>query len=160
MLDTSHLDGHLTKVADQRVMVKTEDGATSAVKDALAKELGDNPAILVQDKKDVSEGIAQVINLLLNVLYGLLAMAVIVAVLGVVNTLAMAVFERSQEIGMLRAIGLSEVGGHRLYRRSWTGPVQRDCVRLELGRVVLHPHGDSVLLDHQDPSLSAVQNPV
>ena len=47
---------------------------------------------------------------MLNMLYGLLAMAVIIAVLGVINTLAMSVFERSQEIGMLRAIGLDRTG--------------------------------------------------
>ena len=53
---------------------------------------------------------------MLNMLYGLLAMAVIVAVLGVVNTLAMSVFERSQEIGMLRAIGLDRRGIKRMVR--------------------------------------------
>ena len=43
-------------------------------------------------------------------------MAVIVAVLGVINTLAMSVFERSQEIGMLRAIGLDRRGVKRMVR--------------------------------------------
>ncbi len=51
-----------------------------------------------------------------------------------------------------------EITGDRLDRRSRPRPVQRDGVRLELGGVVLHPHGDSVLLDHQDPSVSGVQN--
>jgi putative ABC transport system permease protein len=55
-------------------------------------------------------------TLMLNMLYGLLAMAVIVAVLGVINTLAMSVFERSQEIGMLRAIGLDRKGIKRMVR--------------------------------------------
>ena len=55
-------------------------------------------------------------TLMLNMLYGLLAMAVIVAVLGVINTLAMSVFERSQEIGMLRAIGLDRQGIKRMVR--------------------------------------------
>jgi putative ABC transport system permease protein len=53
---------------------------------------------------------------MLNMLYGLLAMAVVVAVLGVINTLAMSVFERSQEIGMLRAIGLERGGIKRMVR--------------------------------------------
>lgn len=47
-----------------------------------------------------------IINTALNIMYGLLAMALIISVLGVVNTLAMSVYERTQEIGMLRAIGL------------------------------------------------------
>ena len=49
-------------------------------------------------------------------MYGLLAMALIIAVLGVVNTLAMSVFERQQEIGMLRAIGLDRRKVKRMIR--------------------------------------------
>ncbi|UGY91810.1 ABC transporter permease [Streptomyces gobiensis] len=116
MLDTRTLDPHMDQVRDMQVMVKTKDGASDAAKSSLEKELGNNPAILVQDKKDVSESIAQMFSLMLNMLYGLLAMAVIVAVLGVVNTLAMSVFERSQEIGMLRAVGLDRRGIKRMVR--------------------------------------------
>ncbi|MCF6526133.1 ABC transporter permease [Streptomyces sp. JJ36] len=116
MLDTATLTPHMAQVTDMQVMVKTADGTGAAVKDALEKGLGNNPAILVQDKEDISESIAQLISVLLNILYGLLAMAVIVAVLGVVNTLAMSVFERGQEIGMLRAIGLDRRGVKRMVR--------------------------------------------
>ncbi|MDF4251082.1 ABC transporter permease [Streptomyces sp. WMMB303] len=116
MVDNKAVTPHLTKVADMQVLAKTKDGATDEVKRSLEKQLGDNPAVLVQDKKDISDGIAQMINILLNMLYGLLAMAVIVAVLGVVNTLAMSVFERGQEIGMLRAIGLDRRGIKRMVR--------------------------------------------
>ncbi|MET8080225.1 FtsX-like permease family protein [Streptomyces sp. NPDC005303] len=116
MLDTATLDPHLSELSDMQVMLKTSDGASDATKDRLEKALGTNPAIKVQDKKDLSESIAQMFTLMLNMLYGLLAMAVIVAVLGVINTLAMSVFERSQEIGMLRAIGLDRKGIKRMVR--------------------------------------------
>ncbi|MFI0263366.1 ABC transporter permease [Streptomyces sp. NPDC017056] len=116
MVDTSVLTPHQKKPTDMQVLVKAEGGATDAAKDSLVETLGKNPAISVQDKKDVSEDIAQLFNLMLNMLYGLLAMAVVVAVLGVVNTLAMSVFERQQEIGMLRAIGLDRVGVKRMVR--------------------------------------------
>ncbi|GAA3501876.1 ABC transporter permease [Streptomyces prasinosporus] len=116
MIDTATLDPHLAEPADMLVMVKTSDGASDPVKDRLEKALGANPAIKVQDKKDLSDEIAQMFTLILNMVYGLLAMAVIVAVLGVVNTLAMSVFERSQEIGMLRAIGLDRRGVKRMVR--------------------------------------------
>lgn len=53
----------------------------------------------------------------------------------------------------------AQISSDRLDRRSRPRPVQRHRVRLELGGVVLHPHRDSVLLDHQDPSLSGVQTP-
>ncbi|MER6289305.1 ABC transporter permease [Streptomyces sviceus] len=116
MVDSATLTPHLSDVSDMQVMLKTSEGASDATKDRLEKALGSNPAIKVQDKKDLSESIAQMFTLMLNMLYGLLAMAVIVAVLGVINTLAMSVFERSQEIGMLRAIGLDRKGIKRMVR--------------------------------------------
>ncbi|PWJ03380.1 ABC transporter [Streptomyces sp. NWU49] len=116
MIDTATLAPHDPEPADMLVMVKTSGGASDAVKDRLEKALGTNPAIKVQDKKDLSNEIAQMFTLILNMVYGLLAMAVIVAVLGVINTLAMSVFERSQEIGMLRAIGLDRRGVKRMVR--------------------------------------------
>ncbi|MFF7265392.1 ABC transporter permease [Streptomyces sp. NPDC008159] len=119
LLDNRTLERRLpadTRPADMMVMVKTASGASDAAKDRLAKTLGDNPAIKIQDGDDLSADIAQMFTLMLNLLYGLLAMAVIVAVLGVINTLAMSVFERSQEIGMLRAIGLDRRNIKRMVR--------------------------------------------
>ncbi|WP_406493436.1 ABC transporter permease [Streptomyces sp. NBC_01604] len=116
ILDNATLSPHQSDPADMQVMVKTSDGTSGATKDQLEKALGSNPAIKVQDKKDLSDEIAQMFTLMLNMLYGLLAMAVLVAVLGVINTLAMSVFERSQEIGMLRAIGLDRRGIKRMVR--------------------------------------------
>ncbi|MGW3492494.1 ABC transporter permease [Streptomyces sp. NPDC001020] len=116
MLDNATLSAHQSHPSDVQVMVKTSGGAGSSVKNKLEKALGSNPAIQVQDKKDISNSIGQIFTMMLNMLYGLLAMAVIVAVLGVINTLAMSVFERSQEIGMLRAIGLDRRGIKRMVR--------------------------------------------
>ncbi|MEU5794353.1 ABC transporter permease [Streptomyces sp. SUK 48] len=116
MVDNKVLTPHLAEPTDMQVMVKTANGASSATKDRLASALGTNPAIKIQDKQDISDGIAQMFTMMLNMVYGLLGMAVIVAVLGVVNTLAMSVFERSQEIGMLRAIGLDRKSVKRMVR--------------------------------------------
>ncbi|MGY4957231.1 ABC transporter permease [Streptomyces nigrescens] len=116
ILDNATLAPHEKTADDSRVLVKTKDGATDATKDALITALGKNPALSVADKQEVTEAIAGMVSLMLNMLYALLAMAVIVAVLGVINTLAMSVFERSQEIGMLRAIGLDRPGIKRMVR--------------------------------------------
>ncbi|WP_260639118.1 ABC transporter permease [Streptomyces angustmyceticus] len=115
-LDNRTLAPHQKQPSDKQLLVKMSGGATDAHKNALVEALGKNPAVTVADKKDISNAIATMFTLLLNMLYGLLAMAVIVAVLGVVNTLAMSVFERSQEIGMLRAIGLDRRGIKRMVR--------------------------------------------
>ncbi|WP_399940075.1 ABC transporter permease [Streptomyces sp. BBFR25] len=116
MADLSTVTPHQSEPVDMQVMVKMSDGASSASKDSLTQAMDTNPAIKIQDKKDISNEIAKMFTLMLNMLYGLLAMAVIVAVLGVINTLAMSVFERSQEIGMLRAIGLDRKGIKRMVR--------------------------------------------
>jgi putative ABC transport system permease protein len=116
ILDNTALAPHQDEPTDMQVMVKTSGGASDATKDRLEKALGSNPAIKVQSKQDISNDIAKMFTLMLNMLYGLLAMAVIVAVLGVINTLAMSVFERSQEIGMLRAIGLDRRSVKRMVR--------------------------------------------
>ncbi len=88
------------------IWVKMNGGAGEANEQALVDSLGNSPAISVMDQQDIRNLFGGMINTMLNLLYGLLAMALIIAVLGVVNTLAMSVFERQQEIGMLRAIGL------------------------------------------------------
>jgi putative ABC transport system permease protein len=119
ILDNATLSPHRRDASGMQimqVMLKTSNGASAATKDRLEKALDDNPAIKVQDKKDISDNIATMFTLVLNMLYGLLAMAVVVAVLGVINTLAMSVFERSQEIGMLRAIGLDRKAVKRMVR--------------------------------------------
>ncbi|MFD4258477.1 ABC transporter permease [Streptomyces sp. NPDC058534] len=116
MVDLANVSPHQSDPVDMQVMVKMSDGTSAASKDSLEQALDTNPAIKIQDKKDISNEIAKMFTLMLNMLYGLLAMAVIVAVLGVINTLAMSVFERSQEIGMLRAIGLDRRGIKRMVR--------------------------------------------
>ncbi|MFS8200680.1 ABC transporter permease [Streptomyces sp. CWNU-52B] len=116
LVDVGTLARNQVDPGDAQVLLKTSGGPSDAAKDRLEKALGDNPAVKVQDKQDVSNDIAKLFTLMLNMLYGLLAMAVVVAVLGVINTLAMSVFERSQEIGMLRAIGLDRKGIKRMVR--------------------------------------------
>ncbi|MBL1082137.1 ABC transporter permease [Streptomyces actinomycinicus] len=116
ILDDKVLTPHLSDPADMQVMVKTADGASETAKHTLEKALGTNPAIKIQDKQDVSDEIGKMFTQVLNMVYGLLGMAVIVAVLGVINTLAMSVFERAQEIGMLRAIGLDRRAVKRMVR--------------------------------------------
>ncbi|GAA3118622.1 ABC transporter permease [Streptomyces rectiviolaceus] len=110
------VDPHMSKITDQQVLVKMEGGTSDKAEDSIVKALGDNPALKIQDKDAISNEIGGAINMMLNMLYGLLAMAILIAVLGVINTLAMSVFERKHEIGMLRAIGLDRAKVKQMVR--------------------------------------------
>jgi putative ABC transport system permease protein len=65
------------------------------------------PVAEAQDREEVKEAQAGVINQLLGLIYALLALSVIVSLFGIVNTLALSIHERTRELGMLRAIGTS-----------------------------------------------------
>ncbi|WP_019886949.1 ABC transporter permease [Streptomyces purpureus] len=116
LIDAKILDAHDVRPYIPQIFVKMESGESAANEKALITSLGDNPAITFLDKKDIKDTFGGAINMMLNIMYGLLAMALLIAVLGVVNTLAMSVFERQQEIGMLRAIGLDRRRVKRMVR--------------------------------------------
>ncbi|MFJ7911742.1 ABC transporter permease [Kitasatospora sp. NPDC096204] len=100
----------------EAVLVKGANGPTEELKQALRDATGGNPLIAVKGQKEIKEENRQMITSILNMMYGLLGMSVVIAVLGVVNTMAMSVFERRREIGMLRAIGLDRLGIRRMVR--------------------------------------------
>jgi putative ABC transport system permease protein len=84
--------------------------------DALQKALDDYPQLTVQDQAGFKELYLHQVNTLLYLVYALLGLSIIVAVLGVINTLALSVVERTREIGLLRAIGLSRRQLRRMIR--------------------------------------------
>ncbi|MET7713615.1 FtsX-like permease family protein [Streptomyces sp. NPDC005407] len=116
LLSTSLVAPYEPKPYIPEVWVKMDGGASKANEQALVDALGDNPAMSIMDRQDIRNMFGGMINTMLNIMYGLLAMALIIAVLGVINTLAMSVFERQQEIGMLRAIGLDRRKVKRMIR--------------------------------------------
>ncbi|MEU3699965.1 ABC transporter permease [Streptomyces griseoviridis] len=87
------------------VLVRAEPGRTDAAKAEIHRALR-NPMLLVEDRADAARAARQGFGSLLSVLYALLSVTVVVAALGVANTMSMAVLERGREIGLLRAVGL------------------------------------------------------
>ncbi|MER6674914.1 FtsX-like permease family protein [Streptomyces sp. NPDC000983] len=101
---------------DQLVFASAKDGQQDAAYKSLKSALHDYPQYTVRDQTDYKEALKDQIGQLLNMIYGLLALAIIVAILGVVNTLALSVVERTREIGLMRAIGLSRRQLRRMIR--------------------------------------------
>ncbi|MFF3376463.1 ABC transporter permease [Streptomyces sp. NPDC002680] len=95
---------------------KAEKGQEKQAYAALKKALDPYPQYQVRDQTDYKQELKDQIGQLLNMVYGLLALAIVVAVLGVVNTLALSVVERTREIGLMRAIGLSRRQLRRMIR--------------------------------------------
>ncbi|MFI6103505.1 ABC transporter permease [Streptomyces sp. NPDC051310] len=93
-----------------------QEGEETAAYAALKKSLVPYPQYKVQNQTDFKQDLKDQVGQLLNIVYGLLALAIIVAVLGVVNTLALSVVERTREIGLMRAIGLSRRQLRRMIR--------------------------------------------
>lgn len=75
----------------------------TAVDDVLA----DYPNVRAMDQAGLREESSKLIDQMLNMVYGLLGLALIVAILGITNTLALSVHERRREIGLMRAVGAS-----------------------------------------------------
>ncbi|MGW4044290.1 ABC transporter permease [Streptomyces sp. NPDC004721] len=101
---------------DLLLFATAKDGQETAAYQALKSALHDYPQYTVRDQTDYKEELQNQIGQLLNMVYALLALAIIVAVLGVVNTLALSVVERTREIGLMRAIGLSRRQLRRMIR--------------------------------------------
>ncbi|MEU1216566.1 ABC transporter permease [Streptomyces sp. NPDC005791] len=93
-----------------------EDGKEKEAYAAVKSSLAAYPQYKVQNQADFKQDLKDQIGQLLNIVYGLLALAIVVAVLGVVNTLALSVVERTREIGLMRAIGLSRRQLRRMIR--------------------------------------------
>ncbi len=90
------------------VYVKRAPGADPAATLAgINTVLADLPTIAVKDQDQFAAQQRAPVDQLLSIIYALLGLAVIIAVLGIVNTLALSVIERTREVGLLRAVGMS-----------------------------------------------------
>jgi putative ABC transport system permease protein len=77
------------------------------VRSAIDKALKDFPTADLMTENEFKGAIANQINQMLNLVYVLLLMALVIALFGIANTLALSVFERTREFGLLRAVGMS-----------------------------------------------------
>jgi putative ABC transport system permease protein len=93
-----------------------EGGQTDANRAALERRLAEFPNAKVQTRSEFIDNQISALSSVLNILYVLLALSVVVSLFGIVNTLVLTVFERTREIGMLRAIGMTRRQVRRMIR--------------------------------------------
>jgi putative ABC transport system permease protein len=105
-LDT--YDANVAQELDLFVLIKAESGAdVAAVESDLESALEAYPNVEVQDQASFRDMYADFLNQLLNLVTALLLFAVIIALFGVMNTLYLSIYERTRELGLLRAVGLT-----------------------------------------------------
>ena len=96
--------------------VNIRGGATDANTKKLKAALADYPDVKLQTEKQFRKNQARFINQLLALLYVLLALSILISLFGIVNTLVLTVFERTRELGMLRAVGMTRRQVRRMIR--------------------------------------------
>ncbi|HSJ95255.1 MAG TPA: FtsX-like permease family protein, partial [Gaiellaceae bacterium] len=96
--------------------VNVAGGITADAEAGLETALADFPDAKVQTRDEFKDESVASLSRVLNILYVLLALSVVVSLFGLVNTLVLTVFERTRELGMLRAVGMTRRQVRRMIR--------------------------------------------
>jgi putative ABC transport system permease protein len=115
-ISTEAWDAEIPQPRNLYSFVKMSGGETDANAAALDKALADFPNAKAQTRQEFIDNQISGLEQILNILYVLLALSVIVSLFGIVNTLVLTVFERTREIGMLRAVGMTRRQIRRMIR--------------------------------------------
>ncbi len=105
-----------TNQQDTLVYAKANRGQKTAAKKQIEQVLTQFPNLTAKTPAEFQRQQEQTINMFLSVLIALLLLSEVIAILGIVNTLALSVFERTHELGLLRAVGMTRRQVRRMVR--------------------------------------------
>jgi putative ABC transport system permease protein len=142
-ISTKLFDKYVPRPQDLMVLINTPGGVSDANTDTLKRDVKNFADAKVQTRDQFKSNFEAPINKLLNLLYALLALSVIVSLVGIINTLVLTVFERTRELGMLRAVGMTRRQVRMMIRyesiaTALMGAVLGMAVGLFLGALVTH----------------------
>jgi putative ABC transport system permease protein len=115
-ISTALFDRSYANPQNLYAFIEIRGGVTPANTRTLQAALAGFPDAKVQTKAQFKKNQLQGLNVLLNLLYVLLSLSIIVSLFGIVNTLVLTVFERTRELGMLRAVGMTRRQVRRMIR--------------------------------------------
>lgn len=108
LLDPETFDALFGRVAPTVAFLDVESGARSETKDAI-NELADlRPDITAQEGNAVGKLVGTIFDFLIKAVTGLLLMSVVIALIGIINTMSLSILERRRELGLLRIIGMTD----------------------------------------------------
>jgi len=107
-VDLPAFDANVRDQFDQQILIKVAPGTSLGEARAVIESVTDAyPNLDVEDREEFKESRASFIQAAVYFVYGMLALAVIIALLGIANTLALSLVERTRELGLLRAVGMT-----------------------------------------------------
>jgi putative ABC transport system permease protein len=116
LISQASFDAAFPRPSDQYVFVRAADGATPATTAAIDHAVAGFPDVDAHTRADWIDFRGKDMAQFLNLLYVLLALSVVVSLIGMVNALVLTVFERTREIGMMRAVGMTRRQVRRMVR--------------------------------------------
>jgi putative ABC transport system permease protein len=108
LVSTATFDANYTDRLDFVVLAKAAPGVTPAAsRSAVERVTNDFPNVELRDQSEFKKQQENQVNQILGLITALLALSILIALFGIVNTLALSIFERTRELGLLRAVGMS-----------------------------------------------------
>ena len=117
VLSLSSYEANYTDQTDALVGVRVGEGESpEQARRVISNVLEPFPNVEVEDQAEFKESQIAQFDTILNLLYVMLLLAVVIALIGIVNALALSIYERTREIGLLRAVGMTRKQVKRMVR--------------------------------------------